>query len=342
MRRDHKYISALCILLMLSILLSACARDSTGPKQPGDTKFWLYQLQEADISAILQSGFDRVVMDYSKDGSDEAQYSPQQITSLIKANILPIAYLSIGEAENYRFYWNPAWVAMANSNDFTAAAPLWLGHTNPDWQGNYKVRYWHPDWQNNYIRPYLDKIIAQGFGGVYLDIIDAFEYWAENENYGVGKEARQPGDPYDDEADAAHKMIRFVKWIAEYCRAKSPFGTAFLVFPQNGERILQYDEQGHYLAAISGIGIEDLWYNETGPVNPNEVAERLTWIEKVQVAGKWVLSVDYVDNGDHQNPANLERINDYLSRGSRKGFYCYAARTSRELDFINFITGLQP
>ena len=342
MRTAHKIISVLFALLIFSLLLSACKRDPNAPKAPGDIKFWLYQLQDADINAILQSGFDRVVMDYAKDGSDETQYPAQQITSLIKADILPIAYLSIGEAENYRFYWNQAWVATPNSNDFTAEAPLWLGRTNPDWQGNYKVRYWHPDWQNNYIRLYLDKIIAQGFRGVYLDIIDSFEYWADRENYGVGKEVRRPDDPYDDEAEAAHKMIRFVRWIAEYCRARSPFGAAFLVIPQNGERILQYDDEGEYLAAISGIGIEDLWYNETNPIAAIDVAERLAWIEKVQAAGKWVLSVDYVDNGDHQDSSNLERISDYLSRCSRKGFFCYAARTNRDLDFINFIKGVQP
>ena len=52
---------------------------------------------------------------------------------------LVISYLSIGEAEDYRFYWDPDW------ND---DPPDWLDEANPDWPGNYKVRYWDPDWQD--------------------------------------------------------------------------------------------------------------------------------------------------------------------------------------------------
>ena len=79
--------------------------------------------------------------------------------------------MSIGEAEDYRFYWDTAW----ESNE-----PEWLEGENPDWPGNYKVQYWEPDWQAIIFGgpdAYLDIIIAAGFDGVYLDIIDAFEYF---------------------------------------------------------------------------------------------------------------------------------------------------------------------
>jgi cysteinyl-tRNA synthetase len=84
---------------------------------------------------------------------------------------LVIAYMSIGEAEDYRFYWESDW-----KND----KPSWLEKENPDWEGNYKVRYWDPAWQNiifGSVDSYLDRIISAGFDGVYLDIIDAFEYF---------------------------------------------------------------------------------------------------------------------------------------------------------------------
>ncbi len=51
----------------------------------------------------------------------------------------------------------------------TSAAPCWLGRTNPDWEGNHKVQYWSEDWQRIVI-DYLDRIIADGFDGIYLDI----------------------------------------------------------------------------------------------------------------------------------------------------------------------------
>ncbi|TAN37800.1 MAG: hypothetical protein EPN23_04615 [Verrucomicrobia bacterium] len=45
------------------------------------------------------------------------------------------AYLSIGEAGDYRGYWEKEW---------SAQPPTWLGAENPDWKGNFKVRYWQP------------------------------------------------------------------------------------------------------------------------------------------------------------------------------------------------------
>jgi cysteinyl-tRNA synthetase len=55
-----------------------------------------------------------------------------------------IAYISIGEAEDYRAYWHREWVAGGKR---TAEAPPWLGTENPQWKGNYRVQYWQPEWQ---------------------------------------------------------------------------------------------------------------------------------------------------------------------------------------------------
>jgi cysteinyl-tRNA synthetase len=84
---------------------------------------------------------------------------------------LVIAYLSIGEAEDYRYYWKPVW---------KTNPPSWLKAEDPNWEGNYVVAYWEKDWQNIIFgnsNAYLDKIIKDGFDGAYLDIIDAFEYF---------------------------------------------------------------------------------------------------------------------------------------------------------------------
>lgn len=84
---------------------------------------------------------------------------------------LVIAYMSIGEAESYRYYWDDSWLA---------GLPGWLVDENPEWESNYKVRYWDEEWQALIYGDddaYLDMILNAGFDGVYLDIIDAFEYF---------------------------------------------------------------------------------------------------------------------------------------------------------------------
>ncbi|MFD2532796.1 endo alpha-1,4 polygalactosaminidase [Gracilimonas halophila] len=82
-----------------------------------------------------------------------------------------ISYMSIGEAEEYRYYWQNSW---------RVGNPDWLFSENPNWPGNYKVKYWDENWQAIIYGDedsYLQKIIDSGFDGVYLDIIDGFQYF---------------------------------------------------------------------------------------------------------------------------------------------------------------------
>ncbi len=127
------------------------------------------------ITAVTSTNYDLLIMDLFF--KDNAQFTSSEITQLKnKANggkRLILSYISIGEAENYRYYWQPSW----NTNK-----PSWLDPENPNWAGNYKVKYWNTEWQNIIYgnnNSYLKKIIDSNFDGVYLDIIDAFEYYEQ-------------------------------------------------------------------------------------------------------------------------------------------------------------------
>jgi cysteinyl-tRNA synthetase len=144
-------------------------------------KEWAVQLQPARgqsragfLEDLGKSGFDLLVIDYSFDGSGEGEFTAQEIAGLkasLKGKVL--AYLSIGEAEDYRWYWQSSWDARHDGRP-DPGAPPWLGRENPDWKGNYQVQYWNPDWQA-IVLSYLDRILTQGFDGVYLDLVDAYE-----------------------------------------------------------------------------------------------------------------------------------------------------------------------
>lgn len=152
------------------------------------TRNFLYLLDSSAFSskgtfldALRATNYDLLIIDLFYDGKP---LTFAEVASLkAKANggtRLVIAYMSIGEAEDYRYYWQKEW---------ESHAPAWLAEENPDWEGNYKVRYWDSDWQNIIYGndgSYAKKIINAGFHGVYLDIIDAFEYFeeAKDENQG--------------------------------------------------------------------------------------------------------------------------------------------------------------
>lgn len=83
------------------------------------------------------------------------------------------AYMSVGEAEDYRDYWQQSW------ND---KRPPWISEMNKEWEGNYKVMYWTKSWRDILFGSedsYLDKILSAGFDGVYLDVVDAYEYYED-------------------------------------------------------------------------------------------------------------------------------------------------------------------
>ena len=125
------------------------------------------------IAAVTNTNYDVLILDlFFADGT---LFTKEEIELLrAKANggkRMLISYMSIGEAEDYRYYWQSEW----NTNK-----PDWLEAVNPNWPGNFKVKYWNTEWQALILgneNAYLDKIIAAGFDGVYLDIIDAFEYF---------------------------------------------------------------------------------------------------------------------------------------------------------------------
>ncbi|WP_306352166.1 endo alpha-1,4 polygalactosaminidase [Flavobacterium sp. '19STA2R22 D10 B1'] len=131
-----------------------------------------YSSKAAFISAVQTTNYDVLIMDLFF--NDDA-FTSTEITALKqKANggkRLIICYMSIGEAENYRYYWQSSW---------NTHKPDWIQAENPDWEGNYKVKYWNTEWQGIIYRSntsYLKKIMDAGYNGVYLDIIDAFEYF---------------------------------------------------------------------------------------------------------------------------------------------------------------------
>ncbi len=133
-----------------------------------------FDSKEKLIASIRSTDYDLLIIDvFFNDG---AVFTADEIAQMRTKNNggsrLILAYMSIGEAEDYRFYWDSEW---------KFEQPYWLVEENENWPGNYKVRYWEAAWQNIILGPektsYLSKIFEANFDGVYLDIIDAFEYF---------------------------------------------------------------------------------------------------------------------------------------------------------------------
>lgn len=122
--------------------------------------------KEAYLSALQATDYDVILIDlyYQEEPLTSAEISSLR-TKANGGSRLILCYMSIGEAEDYRYYWP----ALSQSLVYRA---------NPDWPGNYAIKFWEPEWKKiiyGGTDSYTSKIINAGFDGVYLDIIEAYE-----------------------------------------------------------------------------------------------------------------------------------------------------------------------
>lgn len=265
---------------------------------------FIYQLQNADPVELAAARPDLYIIDCSRDGSERGIYSARELGEMRaqRFDSRVLAYMSIGEAEDYRWYWQRAWDANHDGKP-DRGAPAWLGPENPEWRGNYKVRYWDPAWQR-IVEQYIDRIVAAGFDGLYLDVVDAFEYWGPD------------GDLPQPRATAEEDMVAFVRHISVYARSRAEH---MLIFVQNGEAL---GADADYLDMVEGIGREDVWFTGDRPNPPEEVARTIADLQRFREREKRVLTIDYVTRAD------LRR--EYFAAAQEQGFLALAPR--RALD----------
>jgi cysteinyl-tRNA synthetase len=305
------------VALLLVLALAACTSNAHTPAPPFPhtpipTPDWLavndflYQLQRARPDRIGETAYDLAVLQIGAAGG-----SPEVIENLkhsLGGEKIILCYMSIGQAEDYRFYWQREW---------RENPPAWLDEPDPDWAGDYWVRYWNPEWQAIiYGSPdsYLDRILDLGFDGVYLDRVDTYEYHYEKE----GRET------------AAREMADFVIGLAKYARERHP---GFGVFPQNAEELgTRFPD---YLETVTGVGVEDLYYGYPRDHEPSPAdwtAEREAILDQWVAAGKLVLTIDYT-----RIP---EQIDDAYARAQARGYVPFV--TVRSLGQLIINEGHEP
>lgn len=132
-----------------------------------------------------------------------------------------IGYISVGEAEEYRPYWN------------TIKDESFILDKNPNWPQSHYVDLRSEKWQALLINQIIPDILKKGYDGLFLDTLDTAAYLEE-----VNPEKYQ---------GSRAAMVGLVKTL----RKKFP---NILIFPNNA--LDQLDEMGPY---IDGVVVEDLY-----------------------------------------------------------------------------------
>jgi cysteinyl-tRNA synthetase, unknown class len=272
----------------------------------GAVRNWGYWLSSFELSGVVAAPHDLMVIDseISANRTFEREHTPSEVARMKRrpdgSPRILLAYLSIGEAERYRPYWRQAWYDPSTK-------PAWLGQENRRWAGNFAVQYWNPEWQQLIFgtpESYLDRVLAQGFDGIYLDRADAFFEWQKSR------------------PSARADMASFIARLSDHARARNP---QFLVVLQNAEELL---DEGPVLDAIDGIAKEDLLYGVRRAEEsnkPDDVAWSVQLLQMAQRAGRKVLVVEYL-----KDPAKMAAA---ATRILEEGFVPYFA--PRRLNCLN-------
>jgi cysteinyl-tRNA synthetase len=285
----------------------------------GSVDSWVYQLQNYendDLTALGNFPADVVVMDYSVDGSESGRFSRDQINALKNSptgSKKVLAYLSIGEASNFRYYFPDC---CDRDGDLVPGpnAPRFIGPLNPEFPESFKVRFWDDDWQkilfNQNLDGYLDRIIDAGFDGVYMDVIDAYEFW----------ETQSPPESSNSGVLAREDMVELVKRIAYHARVTRNVPN-FLVVPQNGDPLARFPD---YIAVVDGIARESLFTNINDPQDQEGTDEGIENLNLFKAAGKAVFVIDY--------PTEPSLREEFYRKARALGYIPYV--TTRALDTL--------
>jgi len=260
--------------LMVALLTLALTSNGTIAREADanmrrlflEASSWTYQLQDTRPVDLSRTAYDIVVVD-AFFGGGRKQIAKLRQKPLGGRRIV-LSYLSIGEAETYRYYWAECCKGRHR--------PPWILTENARWKGNFRVQFWNPQWKSIiYEAPdsYLKRIVDAGFDGVYLDRID------------VHSELKAGG------VNPRRQMIAFVRALSTKAKSLKP---DFLVVAQNAEELLDDDS---YLGAIDGIAKEDLLYGVDGEGRRNDtemIRESTALLKRASEAGKQVMVVEYL------------------------------------------------
>ena len=288
-----------------------------------DVQSWAMQLQglnrPGSVERLVTAPFDMVVFEPTRSMRGQAEFPTSRIVGLMHRSRgtsrdakLCIAYLNVGQAEDYRAYWKQEWRAPST---IAPGTPSFLVSVDPDgWSGNYPVAYWDPRWRK-ILFGLLDQVLDDGFDGVYMDWILAYAEPA------VVACARRDG------AQPARAMVDLLAAMRRYARARAP---GFLFIAQNGVGLLHLDPG--FILQIDGFAHEDLSFHGAagddwtdpktgdhpappdGPLSTRELGRSLQTYERMGIP---VFTIDYA-----QQPANVAR----------------ARATSRALGFVPFVS----
>ncbi|OGW81389.1 MAG: hypothetical protein A2Z83_02045 [Omnitrophica bacterium GWA2_52_8] len=270
--------------LLCLIAFGACAEASPKRSALRHVQRWMILL---DYNAALelevrQSGaYDLVILDADN-------HPPLDI---FPPETVKIAYVSVGEAESYRGYWEKI------------KTEAFVLDENENWKENYYVDVRSAEWSAVLLRKVIPEVLQQGFDGIFMDTLDTAGLleWRDSGKYAGSRTA----------------MVRLVLEIHKMY-------PELLLISNNG-----YDILPEIAPVLSGILVEDLFSGidfENGGYRAVSEADRKERVDiLLRLGGGGKIPVFTVDYADIHNRGQIREIRE---KSKKLGFRPYLAQGS--------------
>jgi cysteinyl-tRNA synthetase len=333
-------ITFVVLALQYSLFGRMIAVQAAEPLPLSQVQYWAYQIQQLDsagaVDELAASRYDMLVIEPTV--THNWNFDAKDMVQTLKASKaydgihrkLVIAYIDIGQAEEWRWYWHgrPTYEGSTKPcseiiAEIQSWAP-WVVACDPDgWGGNYPVAYWYPAWKeiviggtqlgagigSVYFDSLLDEVIQDGFDGVYLDWVEAWEMPA------IQQRADEEG------RDVGTEMLKFLQAIKNYGKQFNP---SFLVIQQNSSELINEVGVSKLRSAVDAIAQEGVWWegdatdnwdDESGFDQPSGNEDYyLPRLRKYRDTGFTVFVCEYANN----------EAADAYNKAKNEGFVAYA------------------
>jgi cysteinyl-tRNA synthetase len=249
-------------MVLFATLLTACSGSSNNdPVNPDDAttkvkkvETFMYQIQGLDVGdaveALAGTHYDMLVVEPTATIKGDEDFDMDGMVETLKESgamsfdkKLVVAYVDIGEAEEYRTYWQDDWVAPTSADCSSTASPNFILRADPDgWSENYPVAYWDDRWLD-IMKGVFTEVANAGFDGAYLDWVEAYDDDCAIER------------AEEDGVDPADEMVSFVGKLRDHART---IRSDFIIISQNAPYLAK--ERPAYLDEINGLGVEDTFF----------------------------------------------------------------------------------
>jgi cysteinyl-tRNA synthetase len=231
-----------------------------------------YYTSQVDPEKVLASNHKMFIINEAD--SNSRLFEKSDVEHMKSNGKLIVAEISLGVAENYRWYWDKDW----NGNK-----PAFIGE---ELEKNkfFIKKLQSPEWWK-ISTSIIDKAIDSGYDGILMDGMDA---WIE---MGAAKSMRD-------------ETIDYVIALSKYAKNKK---ADFLIFTKNAEQLGVVPQ---FADAVDAIVKEALVYSAEGPKNPNE--QIVKSVRDLKSLGKPVYVIEYVAGAAWTDAKSRIRTNGFM------------------------------